>query len=78
MKSLLLLAQDAAESGGGTDISKYLDYLGNSIYGVLAVIALWGLYLVIMVWRRVGAKRFKSETQLNQFMDKGNYWHQSI
>ena len=49
MKSLLLLAQDAAESGGGTDLSKYLDYLGNSIYGVLAVIALWGLYLVIMV-----------------------------
>ena len=69
MKNLLLFAQDAAESGGGSGMSEYLDILGNSIYGVLAVIALWGLYLVIMVWRRVGAKRFKSELQLNQFMD---------
>ena len=69
MKSLLLLAQDAAGDGGGASISDYLDYVGNSIYGVLALIALWGLYLVIMVWRRVGAKRFKNEKKLNQFMD---------
>ena len=69
MKSLLLLAQEAAGDSGGASISDYLDYVGNSIYGVLAVIALWGLYLVVMVWRRVGAKRFKSEKQLNRFMD---------
>ncbi len=69
MKSLLLFAQDAAAGGGGASISDYLDYVGNSIYGVLAAIALWGLYLVVMVWRRVGAKRFKSEKQLNEFMD---------
>ena len=69
MKSLLLFAQDAAADGGGASISDYLDYVGNSIYGVLAAIALWGLYLVVMVWRRVGAKRFKSEKQLNEFMD---------
>mgnify|MGYP001189449059 CR=1 FL=1 len=69
MKSLLLFAQDAAGSGGGATITDYLDLVGNSIYGVLAVIALWGLYLVVMVWRRVSAKRFTSEAQLNAFMD---------
>ena len=69
MKSLLLLAQETAGDSGGASISDYLDYVGNSIYGVLAVIALWGLYLVVMVWRRVGAKRFKNEQKLNQFMD---------
>ncbi len=69
MKSLLLYAQDAAESGGGAGWSDYLEYVGNSIYGVLAAIALWGLYLVVMTWRRIGAKRFKNEALLNQFMD---------
>ena len=67
MNTFLLFAQD--DAGGGASVSDYLDYVGNSIYGVLAVIALWGLYLVVMVWRRVGAKRFKSEAKLNQFMD---------
>ena len=62
MNTFLLFAQD--DAGGGASVSDYLDYVGNSIYGVLAVIALWGLYLVIMVWRRVGAKRFKSEACL--------------
>ena len=66
MNTFLFFAQDG---GGGATISDYLDYVGNSIYGVLAVIALWGLYLVVMVWRRVGAKRFKNEAALNQFMD---------
>ena len=59
-----------AQAGDEADIQgQIFDLVGNSIYGVLAFIALWGLYLVVVVWRRVGAKRFRSEKQLTDFLE---------
>jgi biopolymer transport protein ExbB/TolQ len=62
---MLLFAQ--AETSADVQ-DQIFDLVGNSIYGILGLLSLWGLYLVVMTWRRVGAKRFKNEKQLNQFL----------
>ena len=62
---MLLFAQ--AESSADVQ-DQIFDLVGNSIYGILALLSLWGLYLVVVTWRRVGAKRFKHEKQLNEFL----------
>ena len=46
-----------------TNVAAYL------IYGALALIALWGAFCVIVVWRRVGQSRFRSEQEQNDFLD---------
>lgn len=63
---LRLLAQD--ENSAATD--RIFDLVGNTIYAVLALIALWGAFCVFMVWRRVSAKRFKNETAQDQFLEE--------
>ncbi len=45
------------------------DIIANATYGALAAVALWGLYCIVVVWNRVGQKRFKSEEEQDQFMD---------
>ena len=62
---MLLFAQ--AETSADVQ-DQIFDLVGNSIYGILALLSLWGLYLVVMTWRRVGAKRFRNEEQLNKFL----------
>ena len=43
-------------------------WLGNAMYVSLGLIAAWGAYCVIMVWMRVGQKRFRSEQQQMEFL----------
>ena len=62
---MLLFAQ--AQSSADVQ-DQIFDLVGNSIYGILALLSLWGLYLVVVTWRRVGAKRFKHEKQLSEFL----------
>ena len=62
MQFKLLGQEDAAAT---TDA--IFNMVGNTIYTVLAVIALWGAFCVLMVWRRVAAKRFKNEKAQNLF-----------
>lgn len=45
-------------------------YLGYLVYLVLAALALWGAYCVIMVWRRVGVTRFADEHEQEEFMSE--------
>lgn len=40
------------------------------IYGSLAAVALWGLYCIVIIWTRVGQKRFKSEPDQNEFLEQ--------
>ena len=47
-------------------ISTLVAYL---IYGALALIALWGAFCVIVVWRRVSQSRFRSEQEQDAFLD---------
>jgi len=42
--------------------------LGWGVYAILAIIALWGAYCVIMVWRRVGQTRFLDEQEQDEFL----------
>jgi len=43
--------------------------LSDSMYAVLAIQGLWGLYCVVLVWNRVNQTRFKSEDAQDSFLD---------
>jgi biopolymer transport protein ExbB/TolQ len=43
-------------------------YLNNLVYLVLAGLALWGAYCVVMVWRRVSVTRFADEYAQDEFL----------
>lgn len=45
------------------------EILGNIIYVVLFLIALWGAYCVVMVWARVKQKRFENEEAQSIFLE---------
>lgn len=40
------------------------------VYAVLAALALWGAYCVILVWRRSGQTRFSNEDEQDAFLDE--------
>ncbi len=62
----LLFAEETSQSS----LAKVCSFLGNSAYFMLAAVALLGLYHIVIIWTRVGAKRFKSEEQQEEFMDQ--------
>jgi biopolymer transport protein ExbB len=43
--------------------------LSNTIYFVMAAIALWGAFCVVMVFSRIRQKQFASEEQQTEFLD---------
>ena len=43
--------------------------LGNLMYLILALIALWGAFCVVMVWNRVREKRFRNEEDQKEFLE---------
>ena len=45
------------------------DIISQATYGALAAVALWGLYCIVVVWTRVGQKRFKTEADQDAFLD---------
>jgi biopolymer transport protein ExbB len=45
------------------------DIISTTTYGCLAAAALWGLYCIVIVWTRVGHKRFKTEEAQDVFID---------
>lgn len=45
------------------------EIISNATYGVLATIALWGIYCIVIVWTRVSQKRFKDEDSQDAFLD---------
>lgn len=52
------------------DISGLTDYLATFIYILLAAIAVWGAFCVIMVWMRVARQRFRSEEEQEEFLSE--------
>lgn len=48
--------------------SRVFDVLGNSMYVVLFLQAVWGAYCIIMVWMRVKQKSFQTEQQQREFI----------
>ena len=47
-----------------------LTYFGYILYGVLAMVALWGAFCVTLVWRRVGQTRFRNEEAQVEFLEE--------
>lgn len=56
----------AAEEGG---LNLYM-LISNSTYLALGLVALWGLYCIVVIWTRVGSKRFKNEAAQDVFLDE--------
>lgn len=54
------------------DINRLAALLGDACYGFLALNALWGGYCVIVVWRRLGQLRFRTEQKQAEFMAEVN------
>jgi biopolymer transport protein ExbB/TolQ len=46
----------------------FWDWIGNSVYVLLAIDALWGAYCAALVWMRLGQLRFRTEPQQDAFM----------
>ena len=44
--------------------------IGVLVYGVLALLALWGAFCVILSWRRVAQARFRNEQEQTKFVDE--------
>ena len=51
-------------------MEELFSYLNNLVYVVLAGLALWGAYCVVMVWRRVGTTRFADEYEQDEFLSE--------
>jgi len=52
------------------DITAVTRIAGIVDYAALGLIALWGAFCVIMVWRRVSQTRFRSEQEQAEFLDR--------
>ena len=52
------------------DITTVVQFAGNACYGALALVALWGAFCTILVWRRVAQVRFRSEQEQADFLGK--------
>lgn len=52
------------------DISTIVKFTGNACYGALALVALWGAFGVIIIWRRVAQIRFRNEEEQADFLDR--------
>lgn len=49
---------------------RLLDFINNVIYVALGGVAIFGVFMVILIVRRVGQKRFSSNNQMREFMDQ--------
>jgi biopolymer transport protein ExbB len=50
------------------DVNQLAAHLGDCCYGFLVLNFLWGLYCVILIWRRVSALRFRDEQTQAEFL----------
>jgi len=51
------------------DASAIFNWVGFLCYFLLAAVALWGAYFVVLVLSRISSKRFKSEDSQDSFLD---------
>lgn len=51
------------------DFGPVADALGLAIYVLLFIVALWGAYCCIVLWRRITQLRFRSEDEQDAYLD---------
>jgi biopolymer transport protein ExbB/TolQ len=47
----------------------YWNFISNTVYVFLGLDALWGAYCIIVIFMRIGQKRFRSERKQDEFLD---------
>lgn len=52
------------------DMAKLVDFMSNLIYPMQGAIAIYGLFLTILVFRRISHKRFRSQQSADEFLDQ--------
>src|SRR5256885_2533217 len=52
------------------NVNKLVDVLANGCYGLLTLNFLWGLFCVVLLWRRVSYLRFRSEKDQMNFLNE--------
>lgn len=52
------------------NVLELVKFLADACYGLLALNFLWGLYCVILAWRRLGELRFRSPAAEAEFLDE--------
>lgn len=48
----------------------FWNFISNSVYGLQAIDALWGTYCILMIYMRLGQKRFRSPRKQDEFLDQ--------
>lgn len=51
-----------------SNLSSVSQFAGDLCYLFLAAVALWGLYCVVVVWRRINQLRFRNDAEQAEFM----------
>jgi biopolymer transport protein ExbB len=58
----------------------FWNFVSNSVYGALALDALWGAYCIVVIYMRIAQQRFRSEAQQHEYLNgveaalkKGDY-----
>ena len=52
------------------DTAALVDLMSNLIYPMQAIAALYGVYLTVLVFRRIGQKRFRTQPAADEFLDQ--------
>ncbi|MFO1046272.1 MAG: MotA/TolQ/ExbB proton channel family protein [Planctomycetaceae bacterium] len=52
------------------DMAKLVDFMSNLIYPMQAIAAVYGLFLTILVFRRIAQKRFRTQAGADDFLNQ--------
>jgi biopolymer transport protein ExbB len=52
------------------DMTAMVDFMSNLIYPLQAITAIYGLFLTILVFRRIGQKRFRTQAGAEDFLNQ--------
>jgi biopolymer transport protein ExbB/TolQ len=47
----------------------FWNFISNSVYVALGIDALWGAYCIVVVYARIGQKRFRNDRKQDEFLD---------
>ena len=54
------------------DMTALVDLMSNLIYPMQGIAAVYGMFLVVLIFRRIGQKQFRSQAAADQFMTQVN------
>ena len=52
------------------DMTAMVDFMSNLIYPLQGIAAIYGLFLTILIFRRIGQKRFRSQAVADDFVNQ--------